>query len=154
MTPDIAELRRLHRAWREYQGGNIGANLARDAFTLAAYDALPALLDRVEALEGWKRIRRACDSLEARVSGEDVTIVLSAARTASANGWEPIEMAPKDGTEVLVYVPRRRLGPLYASASNPTGDQWWGRGFGDLQPTHWCPLPAPPVSRDREKGCP
>lgn len=57
--------------------------------------------------------------------------------------WQPIETGPKDGTEVLVYVPRR-LGPLYAAASNPTGGQWWSRNLGDLKPTHWMPLPAPP----------
>lgn len=61
----------------------------------------------------------------------------------TGDGWRPIETAPKDGTEVLVYVPRR-LGAIYAAASNPTGNQWWARNMGDLRPTHWMPLPTPP----------
>jgi len=61
----------------------------------------------------------------------------------AASQWQPIETAPKDGTEVLVYVPRR-LGPIYAEARNVTGNQWWGRVLGNLRPTHWMPLPEPP----------
>lgn len=57
--------------------------------------------------------------------------------------WQKIETAPIDGTEVLVYVPRR-LGALIGTAYNTTGAQWWGRNLGDLKPTHWMPLPEPP----------
>jgi hypothetical protein len=65
--------------------------------------------------------------------------------------WQPIETAPKDGTEVLVYVPRR-LGPLYAGAANTTGKQWWSRNLGDIQPSHWMPLPPPPAALARGDG--
>ena len=61
--------------------------------------------------------------------------------------WSPIETAPTDGTEVLVFVPRR-LGALYAGASNVTGAQWWSRNLGDLKPTHWMPLPKAPLSTE------
>jgi len=57
--------------------------------------------------------------------------------------WQDISTAPKDGTEIIVYVPRR-LGPLVAVASNPTGVQWWARNMGDLRPAYWMPLPPPP----------
>jgi hypothetical protein len=57
--------------------------------------------------------------------------------------WQPIESAQKDGTEVLVYVPRR-MGAIVAAAGNVTGQQWWARNMGDLKPTHWMPLPPPP----------
>lgn len=57
--------------------------------------------------------------------------------------WRPIETAPTDGSEVIVYVPRR-LGHLIAGARNTTGLQWWSRNLGDLKPTHWMPLPEPP----------
>jgi hypothetical protein len=60
-----------------------------------------------------------------------------------ASVWRPIETAPKDGTEVLVYV-HRRMGPLFMGATNSTGKQWWSRNLGDVKPTHWMPLPAPP----------
>lgn len=65
------------------------------------------------------------------------------------NDWQDISTAPKDGTEVLVFVPRR-LGPIYAGASNATGKQWWSRNLGDLQPTHWMPLPKAPTPNDQE----
>lgn len=38
----------------------------------------------------------------------------------------------------------RRMGALYAGAKNSTGVQWWSRNLGDLQPTHWMPLPSAP----------
>lgn len=57
--------------------------------------------------------------------------------------WQPIETAPKDGSQVLVYAVRR-TGPLVASAANRTGSQWWAVNIGCLWPTHWMPLPAPP----------
>ncbi len=65
------------------------------------------------------------------------------------NDWQDISTAPKDGTEVLVFVPRR-LGPIYAGASNATGKQWWSRNLGDLQPTPWMPLPKAPTPNDQE----
>ena len=60
--------------------------------------------------------------------------------------WRPIETAPKDGTEVLVFVPPNRLSvnPFVAQARNPTGAQWWARRVGSIKPTHWMPLPDPP----------
>ncbi len=60
--------------------------------------------------------------------------------------WRDISTAPKDGTEVLVFIPRR-LGALYAAASNPTGVQWWSR-LGEVKPTHWMPLPSPPPDQE------
>lgn len=63
--------------------------------------------------------------------------------------WMPIETAPKDGTFYLAASGRR-----YAVLNEPPGcvrGQWhllegeW-RGESDaFQPTHWQPLPPPPV---------
>lgn len=81
--------------------------------------------------------------------------------------WEPIETAPKDGTQVLVYAP---IGMSIAAWSQDTrgpgvsghvqtpgwigwangdeiDDEGWDTGHGfalQLEPTHWMPLPAPP----------
>lgn len=63
--------------------------------------------------------------------------------TAVESKWQPIDTAPKDGTEILVYIPRRR-GAIYAGASNPSGHQWWSKNLGAIKPTHWLPLPEPP----------
>ncbi len=78
------------------------------------------------------------------------------ARVREAQQWQPIETAPKDGTVVMVcnedgawiakYVP---IYPSGYRAENP----WFslmlnhnhmrkGKPFG---PTHWMPLPAPPL---------
>ena len=39
------------------------------------------------------------------VTDEDVMV----ARLTAANGWRPIETAPRDGTVVLFHVPSERL---------------------------------------------
>jgi hypothetical protein len=48
--------------------------------------------------------------------------------------WQPIETAPKDGTEVLLYHPDLGM------ACWP----WWGRQGPWHEVTHWMPLPPPP----------
>jgi hypothetical protein len=70
-----------------------------------------------------------------------------------AAGWQPIETAPKDGTEIVcldeIYGKRWR----YAAVWN--GIQWY-TGFGDswpnARPTHWMPLPDPPLSASSKIG--
>lgn len=79
--------------------------------------------------------------------------------------WQPIETAPKDGTEILGWC------PYHGSAGR--GSTWvirwneekhtkkprpyfdasgWVWGVTDLrkhQPTHWMPLPAPPLKEPK-----
>jgi hypothetical protein len=63
--------------------------------------------------------------------------------------WLPIETAPKDGTEVLVYgldYDEQVIAIVEWDATNgvysrgPMGDY-----FSFDEPTHWMPLPAPPT---------
>ncbi len=72
--------------------------------------------------------------------------------------WQPIETAPKNSTSILIYCPR--------SERKPVCEAWWaiayegdhgghwqtsigpnGRGYTILEasPTHWMPLPPPPI---------
>ena len=86
-----------------------------------------------------------------------------------SNGWLPIETAPKDGTEIVLYRAGWHFLPVAVwmeYPGNPVqddyGNDFWmdGWGFepelclgneegwlgwgGDPEPTHWMPLPKPP----------
>lgn len=57
------------------------------------------------------------------------------------DGWEGIESAPKDGTEVLGYWDKSRC--MEVVSQWPEGG-WDADGTKISAPTHWQPLPAPP----------
>jgi len=61
--------------------------------------------------------------------------------------WQPIETAPRDGSDIIVYRPK--FDGDYIPIVGV--DYWfkgytWGRSRRDCQPTHWMPLPKPPVT--------
>ena len=73
-------------------------------------------------------------------------------------GWQPIETAPRDGTEILmtngVDVSSGQwfseYGGTYDQEGAPNGDErdaGWMDWIGGMQPdpTHWMPLPPPPT---------
>ncbi len=60
------------------------------------------------------------------------------ARLTAANGWRPIETAPKDGKRVLLSWPSTLV--TVGQISNLRAGAEW--------PTHWMPLPEP----QKEKG--
>lgn len=80
---------------------------------------------------------------------------LSAHPRVSSPDWQPIETAPKDGTVFLAYTVDEGIDffhwqDLGGDSSAPVG---WRSGFitvyredDEEGPTHWMPLPAPPVS--------
>lgn len=68
----------------------------------------------------------------------------------TVNEWQDISTAPKDGTHILVWMSEKNLGshiqtmrtgkvPLIGSIF-----AWDAAG----KPTHWQPLPKPPVSEE------
>jgi hypothetical protein len=67
----------------------------------------------------------------------------SSIRTDGNAGWQPIETAPKDGTDMLVY-----QNGCFDVASvwwiDDNGDAVWFNGDVVVYPTHWMPLPDPP----------
>ena len=58
--------------------------------------------------------------------------------------WQPIETAPKDGEEFMVWDGARTTLAYWWSV----GRCWWARDFNEeLKPTHWMPIPPPPGRR-------
>ena len=65
--------------------------------------------------------------------------------------WQPIETAPKDGTQILIYDPADPTGSGVNQAK-------WDRSnfvevveeYGVFWPSHWMPLPQPPHAGETE----
>jgi hypothetical protein len=73
--------------------------------------------------------------------------------------WQPIETAPRDGTNILAIVSGNH--PDSGEAFTPEVvfwriDQWWNDCWGydstDYEPTHWMPLPEPPAALTEKEG--
>ena len=69
------------------------------------------------------------------------------ARVLISEGWRPIAEAPKDGTFLLLWIPtatgaRWSIGYWNAKRGEPC---WWEPYTMRVKPTHFMPLPAPPV---------
>lgn len=125
---DISELRRLEAEARASEGKYppwSSLNTHEYALYVAMRNALPELLSQHEQLI--ERVLRYATDYVPRKPLE----------------WQPIETAPKDGTNILVH--------------SPEGEQvaWWSEGWNkflttgggdDLwdEPTNWMPLPLPP----------
>jgi hypothetical protein len=56
------------------------------------------------------------------------------------NDWQPIESAPKDGTEVLVH----DEGAVVIAWWSEEHAAWMEHGPMKPPPQHWMPLPTPP----------
>ena len=79
----------------------------------------------------------------------DLENLIYDALVGSSCQWQPIETAPRDGSEVLVCrAATKHFGSYCVVAA------WWGNTKGwcvddpmyplHFEPTHWMPLPAPP----------
>jgi hypothetical protein len=69
--------------------------------------------------------------------------------------WRPIETAPRDGTEVLLYTTAFNgewivvQGAYFSSPKQI--DDGWETAFGfHGEPTHWQPLPPPPGAAETQ----
>ena len=68
-----------------------------------------------------------------------------------ADQWQPIETAPKDGTLFLAYEKGEEMAVMEWSrrcnSFRVCADTEW---FSCLHPTHWMPLPVPPVNHSED----
>lgn len=76
-------------------------------------------------------------------------------------GWRPIETAPKDGTEILVALCGGEWATslMVVSYDADQPDFPWitldgGQGYHKDAPTHWMPLPPPPIYQRQEHDSP
>lgn len=60
--------------------------------------------------------------------------------------WQPIETAPRDGTEVLLHQSRW----VTIGCFDPDDNSWWCVEGGEIEPDHWQPLPAPPSEGEQQ----
>ena len=62
--------------------------------------------------------------------------------------WQPLETAPKDGTEILVYT---KCGSFYVVSYDDVFSAPWrvrnDEGISEAAPTHWMPLPDAPINK-------
>ena len=104
--------------------------------------------------EGSCRTRSYHDNMEQAIAWaneKERNRILAALEPAAPQGWQPIETAPKDGTQIDVWCPDADDGYRVADAWVDHAGNWrccfdnnvrWAR-----QPTHWQPLPVPPDVR-------
>lgn len=77
-----------------------------------------------------------------RVTGETVRAI-----AALVAGWQPIENAPKDGASVLGHADGDCAVVHYSSGEWQLTETGLYAEDGRWQPTHWMPLPPPPIER-------
>lgn len=64
--------------------------------------------------------------------------------------WQPIETAPRDGTEILCFVPNNHK-RKYQVCNLDTGfmpPRWRNTAQAMVYPEYWMPLPDPPESEE------
>jgi Protein of unknown function (DUF551) len=88
--------------------------------------------------------------------GQEVAIIAYALHLCDKDAaWQPIETAPKDGSMVLLCRNVGGTNPCnYRSVGEWCEDRYWTTDFADCidgniedkPPTHWMPLPKPPIA--------
>jgi hypothetical protein len=63
------------------------------------------------------------------------------------NNWQPMDTAPKDGTQILIYTGDAIEPTIFLAGydADTTYRGWYDDGGSHISMiTHWMPLPAPP----------
>lgn len=104
-----------------------------------------------EAYEAWERMPEAgSDEIRAALH-----IAINAYRVKVGEGWRPIETAPKDGADIIVFISSAPISNRFGCAQWCAKSHAWLGGRlketgEDLEisfpPTHWMPMPESPKS--------
>lgn len=87
--------------------------------------------------------------LTSRQAIHEVADELRRLRNVLKAEWMPIDTAPRDGTDIIVYRPKfdgdyiPRVGTDYWMTNGVLAPTW-GKSRKDCEPTHWMPFPDPP----------
>lgn len=87
----------------------------------------------------------ACIDSSVQVAIDDLSRLLD---YVEGMRWRPIESAPKDQTDVLLFDPNADWWPLLArwEDEEPLQPGWYTPTVHQVfDPSHWMPLPPPPV---------
>lgn len=77
------------------------------------------------------------------------------------NKWQPIETAPKDGSDILLgTTAEANAGYGYVCEGHYVDEHGWYQANtdwtdtfdGEVNPTHWMPLPPPPDTQGAERS--
>lgn len=120
----------------------------------ACEDLEPHISEMLDALHALRLHRKNLVITTKEIS--EINVLLKAALTQpldidALKGWMPIESAPRDGTEILVFYPVTMNTAVPGWVVPASYKEWaWFRSGTDLfltgehSPTHWQHLPAPP----------
>lgn len=62
--------------------------------------------------------------------------------------WRPIETAPRDGTEIIAMIARKRVRLAWYFKPSSRTEGWLDENGRSITPTHWLPLPPAPGAED------
>lgn len=126
------------------------ANVAKNDLRALLAD-LDRLRDNLDAMRGALEAMLAERSSVAQLS-DACQAALEVISEAKAEGWQPIETAPKDG-QCLLWVDTDDGGEVMKLPRDSDGnwlyesEPMFTYSF-YLKPTHWQPLPAPPAQKE------
>ena len=113
-------------------------------------------LRHVERLKAVARMYQTIPGMSPTQAEQDATAVacLAGADALRRGTWQPIEIAPKDGTTILVWADGIRFPVVYWTDHDI---EWWHVTDGKhgpwplrgASPTHWMPLPDAPTEPTR-----
>ena len=110
------------------------------------------LNDAINSLENLTELLIGCEIPEGNIYLEAIdTFIKHSIALHAGNEWQPIDTAPKDGTEIIAYRPlaHESNDPYICICKTTPYESTSKQGFKHFtdrycHPTHWIPLPQPP----------